>query len=103
VIATGYSGNLAFMTEETSFLVPHEMTEVGPGAGPYDARALWAEPDLAAASDAMRIVVDKPDVAHDVAERARRHIEQFSVSHVAAGIVPLLLADRLDDPIQKGV
>ena len=34
VIATAYSGNLDFMTEENSYLVPHTMTEIGPGAIP---------------------------------------------------------------------
>src|SRR5262249_49655448 len=31
VIATAYSGNVDFMTEENSYLVPHGMTEIGPG------------------------------------------------------------------------
>lgn len=103
VIATGYSGNLAFMTKDTSFLIPHKLVKVGPGAGPYDPEAVWAEPHLTAASKAMRTVFDKPSVAQAVADRARRHIEQFSVRSVAAGIVPLLTADLLGDSIQKGV
>ena len=45
VIATAYSGNLDFMTEENSFLVPYSWTEVPRGAGPYPAGARWAEPD----------------------------------------------------------
>ena len=35
VIATGYSGNLDFMTEENSYLVPHTLVEIGPDANPY--------------------------------------------------------------------
>lgn len=90
VIATGYSGNMTFMTDDTAFLIPHELVEVGPGAGPYDEHALWAEPDLAAASRAMRTVADAPGVAHAVAERALRQIQRFSVDRVASEIAPLL-------------
>ena len=34
VIATAYSGNLDFMTEENSYLVPHTMAEIGPTPTP---------------------------------------------------------------------
>ena len=36
VIATGYSGNMDFMTVENSFPIPFELVSVGPGAEPYD-------------------------------------------------------------------
>lgn len=92
VIATGYSGNLAFMTEDTAFLIPHELVEVGTGAAPYAEDAVWAEPDLAAASSAMRTVADTPHVARAVAARARDHVAAFSVERVAEEIAPLLKA-----------
>jgi glycosyltransferase involved in cell wall biosynthesis len=90
VIATGYSGNLDFMPPDASFLVPYSITAVGPGAAPYDQDAFWAEPDLAAASNAMRTVMDRPDIARAVGSRARSHIEKFSVDRVASMLDPLL-------------
>lgn len=51
VIATGYSGNLEFMDESNSILVPWRPAPIPAGAGPYT--GTWAEPDLEAAAAAM--------------------------------------------------
>src|SRR6201999_2219737 len=58
VIATAYSGNLDFMTQENSFLVPAPSGRIGPDAAPYEAVGYWAEPDLDHAAKLMRSVVD---------------------------------------------
>jgi glycosyltransferase involved in cell wall biosynthesis len=63
VIATGYSGNLDFMDSSVARLVPCKMVEVGSDAAPYPPGALWAEPDLAAASEAMREMAGDPSGA----------------------------------------
>ena len=62
VIATGYSGNLDFMTDENSFLVPFSWAPVPSGAGPYPVGTRWADPDLdaAAAIDARRRGFPRP-------------------------------------------
>jgi glycosyltransferase involved in cell wall biosynthesis len=70
-IATGWSGNLEFMTAENSVLVPYELREVGPGALPYPPEACWAEPDREAAAAAMRAVFDDPDLAARLGDRGR--------------------------------
>jgi glycosyltransferase involved in cell wall biosynthesis len=101
VIATGYSGNMDFMTPDTAFVVPYSLTEVGPGAEPYDPRAFWADPDLSAASTAMRTVLDNPGVASDVADRARRHIERFSVDQIASTLAPLLMPMSSVDTLKR--
>ena len=74
VIATGYSGNLDFMTEQNSFLVGHEMGPVGPGSSPYPPEAEWAEPDIEHAARLMREVFENQDAAHRRGERAAREI-----------------------------
>ncbi len=56
VIATGYSGNLDFMSPENSYLVDHELVPIGNGASPYPADGVWAEPDLDHAARLMRQV-----------------------------------------------
>jgi glycosyltransferase involved in cell wall biosynthesis/SAM-dependent methyltransferase len=63
VIATAYSGNLDFMAEGNSFLVPYELAEIGPDADPYPADKEWAEPDLDQAAALMREVFENPEAA----------------------------------------
>lgn len=55
-IATNYSGNLAFMSPDNSWLIPWAPVKVGPGSLHYPADQDWAEPDPAAAALAMREV-----------------------------------------------
>lgn len=71
VIGTAYSGNLDFMDASNSYLVPWTAIEVPPGCDPYPAGSKWAQPDLVAASEAMRRVVDHPAEAAQVAARGR--------------------------------
>jgi glycosyltransferase involved in cell wall biosynthesis len=77
VIATGYSGNLAFMDDDTAYLVDYEEVEVGPGAAPYPADGRWAEPDLDHAAEQMRRVWERPDEA---AVRAKNAAERIATS-----------------------
>ncbi len=58
VIATGYSGNLDFMTPSNSLLVDHRLVPIGPGAAPYPPEGEWAEPDVEHAATLMRGVFD---------------------------------------------
>ncbi len=46
VIATGYSGNLDFMSDDNSYLVDYRLVQIGPGNDPYPADGSWAEPDV---------------------------------------------------------
>jgi glycosyltransferase involved in cell wall biosynthesis len=63
VIATGYSGNLDFMNPHNSYLVPFTRGKIPPGCGPYPSGAIWAEPDVGAAVDIMRLVARDVDGA----------------------------------------
>jgi len=74
VIATGYSGNLAFMSDTNSLLVPWELVNVGPGNDPYPREARWADPDVRAAADLMRRVRDAPAWAAEVGARGRESV-----------------------------
>ena len=85
VIATAYSGNLDFMTQENSFLVPHTMVEIGPGAGPYPADKQWAEPDLDRAAELMRRVFEDPESAAEHGRRAAEDIRRTHSPEAAAG------------------
>lgn len=75
VIATGYSGNLEFMTDDTGILVPYELVAVPVGCGPYPPSARWAEADVEAAADALRLLASDTAYARELGRRAREHIE----------------------------
>ena len=74
VIATGWSGNLEYMTEANSYLVGYTMTHVGHGSWPYPPESLWAEPDLDHAAELMRGVFDDPASAAMLGALAAREI-----------------------------
>ncbi len=88
VIATAYSGNLEFMNDANSLLVPvHELRPGDDGSDPYPADALWAEPDLDAATRLMREAVERPDQMARLGERARADVlERFSLERTGAFI-----------------
>ena len=73
-IATGYSGNLDFMTDETSWLVGSRPVAVEAGSEIYPAGATWREPDLEEAATALREVYESPAAARERGERARDHV-----------------------------
>jgi glycosyltransferase involved in cell wall biosynthesis len=65
VIATGYSGNADFTTDETSYPVRHRLVPVPPRQFVYDEDGQeWAEPDLEHA--AMRMLEVRSDPHRDV-------------------------------------
>jgi len=80
VIATNYSGNLAFMNRENSLLVDFELVEIAENGYVYKKGFHWAEPSEAHAAELMRSVFEKRHEHKVRAERAKKGIaEQFSV------------------------
>jgi glycosyltransferase involved in cell wall biosynthesis len=75
VIATGYSGNLEFMSVSNSHLVPYELVPIPPGCDPYPVGATWAEPDVEVAAAFMREVFDHPDRSTAMGLRGRADVE----------------------------
>ena len=75
VIATGYSGNLDFMTQANSYLVPWVRVRVGESSEAYDADATWAEPDLNSAAALMRQVYFNPEESKRVAMVGKLDLE----------------------------
>jgi glycosyltransferase involved in cell wall biosynthesis len=79
VIATGYSGNLEFMDETNSFLVPYEIVDVPSNWWAHAPGATWAEPDVDAAADLMRRVWEDREAARILGQQARDVLlERFS-------------------------
>lgn len=93
VVATGYSGNLEFMNERNSHLVPYRLVPIPSEWWAFAPGAEWAEPDVDAAAAYLRRVHDDPAAARALGDRARAEIlESFSLERTAR-----FISDRLDD------
>jgi glycosyltransferase involved in cell wall biosynthesis len=78
VIASRYSGNLDFMTDDNSLLVPGRLVAVGPDIPPHEPDALWFDPSLEEAARRMRQLYEHPSFCRELGERARRNaVKQF--------------------------
>jgi glycosyltransferase involved in cell wall biosynthesis/SAM-dependent methyltransferase len=83
VIATGFSGNTDFMTEDNSFLVHYKLSEVGSEGENYPPDGHWADPDLDHAAELMRSVFEDPERARLRAEAGRDEVlERLSLERV---------------------
>lgn len=91
VIATNWSGNEDFMTEDNSAPVRYRLTRIGRDYGPYRAHQMWAEPDLEHAVYLMRRVVYDEEWRRRISGEGRRTIRGF-FSPEASGRA---MADRL--------
>jgi glycosyltransferase involved in cell wall biosynthesis len=96
-IATAYSGNLEFMTEENSYLVPYSLVPIPPGT-PYPVDARWAEPDLDEAAKLLRAVYDDRDEAARRGEEGRRMLAATRSVDAAASFIAGSLADGARRP-----
>jgi glycosyltransferase involved in cell wall biosynthesis len=74
VIATAYSGNVDFMTDENSLLVDCSLRPVGSGSLPYSPYAKWAEPNLSTAAEHMRCLATSKELYRKMAEAGSRSI-----------------------------
>lgn len=84
VIATGYSGNVDLMDEQSSYLVPYRLTGVPADWWAYVPGAEWAEPDVAVAAEVMRRVWENPKEAQARGEEARDQLlERFTLERTA--------------------
>ena len=102
VIATGYSGNLDFMTDTNSCLVRYSLIDVEEGQYPHAEGQVWAEPDIDHAVDHMvRLLADR-DYGRALAENASRDM-RVHFSYRATGLryqnrLEQILRDRAARP-----
>jgi glycosyltransferase involved in cell wall biosynthesis len=92
VIATGWSGNVDFMSREDSCLVDYQLLPLAEGQYPFWEGQRWAEPDIVQAAAYMRRLVDEPGYAAAISARAGARIRQTLSPHAVAS----RLSARLD-------
>jgi glycosyltransferase involved in cell wall biosynthesis len=83
VIATGFSGNLEYMTPENSYLVDYTLKPIGSGHDPYPPDGEWADPDTDHAARLMREVVENPAEAEQRGRQAAADIRAGFSADVA--------------------
>ncbi len=92
VIGTNFSGNTDFLTEATGFPIPFRLRPVLRHEYPWSKGQVWAEPDLRAASTAMRVVLQSTDLARQRAEAGQKFIRE----HYAPAVVGQIIKDRIN-------
>jgi glycosyltransferase involved in cell wall biosynthesis len=97
VIATNYSGNVDFMTDDNSFLIDYRIVPVTRDYGPYMRGFVWADPDVVQAAEANREVVYARNTA---IEKGRRAQHDMRTLHSPAQTGPRVRT-RLEE-IQRG-
>lgn len=92
-VATNYSGNLDFMTPETSRLVDCTLIPVADGAYLHGEGQVWADPSVDHAVELIGGLLDDPDGTRALGERARRHIR----TNFSARAIGLRYVARLEE------
>lgn len=83
VIATAGSGNADFMTADNARLIPAKLIRIDDREGPYtglekDPEQVWGDPDIEAAAQALRELVEAPETRRALADAARAAIPPLS-------------------------
>jgi glycosyltransferase involved in cell wall biosynthesis len=85
VIATGYSGNMDFMTDNNSCLVRYDLVPVRVGQYPFAEGQVWAEPDIDHAVSYMDKLLRDSDYGRAMGSTASRDI-RVRLSYRASGL-----------------
>jgi glycosyltransferase involved in cell wall biosynthesis len=84
VVATGYSGNMTFMTASNSHPIGYSLVPLEPESYPFWQDQVWAEPDIAAAADKLIALIDDPEAGRALGRKASIDIRR-ELSYRATG------------------
>jgi glycosyltransferase involved in cell wall biosynthesis len=90
VVATGWSGNMAFMDEHSAALVGYRLVKVADSSGVYEKMkgAEWAEPDMSHAAELLRRLGDDAAWRAALGARGKAFAEQaLNGDELRAGLV----------------
>ena len=93
VIATAYSSNLDFMSVNNSFLVKYDLVTTSKDYGCYPQGSIWANPDINHAAQLMQQVVNNPQEAKKVGNRAAKEIKYL--------LSPVTLGERMRNRLEQ--
>src|SRR5262245_14467750 len=97
VIATGYSGNMDFMSSEVAYIINCKLISLMAGDYPHYEGQVWAEPDVNEAANYMQFLMENPAVGREMGNRARLHIRtDFSYREIG-----MHYRKRIDEVSQK--
>lgn len=85
VVATGWSGNMDFMSSTNSCPVAYKLVTLDQTYPPYEAGQQWAEPDVDDAAQSMRRIVEDAVFRRQIGEQGRQTIRS-RFSPEAAGM-----------------
>jgi len=91
VIATNYSGNTDFMTEENSYPVRYKINKLEKDVGFLNKGSLWADADTDDASKIMKRVYENQEEAKQKAKLGKKYIEE----HYSSDAVSKIMVERL--------
>ena len=78
VIATGWSGNLDFMNDENSALLPYRLIPVEDRDNAFDDKGQsWADPDIEAATIWLTRLADDPELRLRLGSRAAKDVADY--------------------------
>jgi len=88
VISTGWSGNLEYMNEDNSYLLNYQLTPVTSMLWSpwYNAKQMWAEPDIAHLKKCMRHCYETRGEADPKREQAERDMCKYSPEEIGLRI-----------------
>lgn len=79
-ISTGWSGNMQFMNDSNSFLVPCQLIDISADTPVYAGLGQWADPDLDVAAQLMQRVLEDPVEARRRADQAALDVMRHNSS-----------------------
>jgi glycosyltransferase involved in cell wall biosynthesis len=77
VVATGYSGNLDYMNESNSFLIPYRLKPISADEYPFANGQVWAEPDIDATARILRRLANTPSLVGDIGSKAAEFMSEY--------------------------
>ena len=73
-LATGWSGNLDYMTEENALLTRYHLIPIGADEYPHGENQVWEDADVDHALELLEVVIADPTRARAIAARGRRDV-----------------------------
>lgn len=92
VIATNYSANIEFMSQENSFLIPYTLIPTGKNYLYPHLRNNWADADITEVTRIMKYLAEHPEIRNQIGQKAQDAIENT----LSPSIIGARMKERLD-------